>query len=411
MRIVVALFLVALLAACAHLPPTHQAVAPLILISVDGLRPGDVNDTQMPRLTRFGREGVRARMRPSYPSLTFPNHYTLVTGLRPDVHGIVHNQMRDAALGEFQVKDGNAVGNPAWWGGEPLWVAVIRAGAQADTLFWPGSEAPIQGVRPRRWLRYDDTLSPRAQVERLLSWIRDKRAPVARLSTMYFSQVDKASHDHGPDSPEARAARGEVDAAIGTLMDALAADGLAVNLVVVSDHGFETVPIGQQISTSDLLPTTLATPISEGQVIGFVPRQGQTDQVRKAIGKPLPHATCFTKDSLPERWHYGRNPRIPPIVCQMQPGWDALYPASLAKARTHPASTRGSHGYDPDLPAMRALFIARGPAFPAGVTLADFDNVDVYGLLRRLVALPPARSDGNPHRFDDLLDAGRHARH
>lgn len=400
MRTVLTFLLTLILTACASVPQKAASPVPLVLISVDGLRPRDVTPEQMPHLSRLGRQGLRTDMRPSFPALTFPNHYSLVTGLRPDHHGIVHNQMRDTTLGTFLLKDRDAVSNPAWWGGEPLWVGVIRQGQAADTLFWPGSEAPILGVHPRRWRPYDERLTPDGLAKLLLSWLRDTQQPTARFTTLYFSQVDKASHEHGPDSNEARAARAEVDAALATLEAGMKAHGLAFNLLVVSDHGFETVPAGNRISTSNLFPTDLATPTSEGQVIGFIPVAGQSERVLGSLPKSSPQADCYSRDALPARWHYGQNPRIPPIVCQMKPGWDALYPATFARANQFPSGTRGSHGFDPDLPAMRALFIARGPAFTPRTQMPTIDNVDVYPLMRRLLGLPPAPSDGDPHRFD-----------
>lgn len=400
MRTVLTLLLALVLTACASLPPKTATPPPLVLISIDGLRPRDVTPEQMPTLSRLGEQGLRTDMRPSYPSLTFPNHYTVVTGLRPDHHGIVHNQMRDEALGPFSLKDRAAVGNPAWWGGEPLWVDIMRRGGAADTLFWPGSEAPILGTRPRRWHAFDEQMTPAMQVRLLLSWLLDTGLPAAQFTTLYFSPVDKASHDHGPDSGEARAARAAVDAALAELIRGMDASGRRFNVIVVSDHGFETVPAGHRISTSDLFSTDLATPVSEGQVVGFVPRADRADDVLGALPKSSPQADCYARESLPARWHYGQHPRVPPVVCQMKPGWDALYPATMAKARQFKPGIRGSHGFDPDLPAMRALFIGHGPAFQAGTRLPTIDNVDVYPLMRRLLALPPKASDGNLHRFD-----------
>lgn len=397
MRLSYLLVLSALLSACAttsHVNVEHSP-ATIVLISVDGLRPDDVDGEQMPNLTRIGQQGVRATMRPSYPSLTFPNHYTLVTGLRPDHHGIVHNQMTDADLGEFRVSNKTSVRERKWWGGEPIWVSVIKQGGRAFTAFWPGSEAPIHEVHPTRWLPFDESVSSSAQAKNTIAWLNLPRAERARFITVYFSQVDKASHDYGPASREARLARTDIDAAIASIAKEIASRPPRdnYNLVVVSDHGFAEVHPGQQISTSAILSPEVATPVSDGQVIGFKPKPGKELEVQKAIDSENSNYRCYAKENLPERWHFGKHPRVPPIICQMAKGWDALFPAVFARAKAF--TTRGSHGYDPDLPEMVALFIARGPSFAQGVELPRFDNVNVYPLLMDVLDIPAQPHDGD----------------
>ncbi|UNU12071.1 ectonucleotide pyrophosphatase/phosphodiesterase [Xanthomonas translucens] len=399
-----------LLGACASTPSSSSiaTTAPqaassaaqrplLLLISIDGLRADMLDRGIAPNLSRLVREGVRAQwMSPSYPSLTFPNHYTLVTGLRPDHHGIVHNSMTDPALGTFRLSDRDAVGDGRWWGGEPIWVGAEKAGLHAATWAWPGSEAAIQGVRPSRHQALDEHIAPNARVDQALGWLDDRDAPHTQLLTLYFEQVDEAGHDFGPQSAQYARAVEQVDAAIGHLLDGLARRGQLdrTNLIVVSDHGMATVPAQQVLIVEDMVSMQEAEVVSYGQSLGIAPRPGQQARVEARLLGAHPQYDCWRKAALPARWHYGSNPRIPPIVCQLHEGWDAL-PAERAaeKPRT---GLRGSHGYDPALPSMRAVFIARGPAFRRGATLAPFDNVDVYPLLARLLGIPAAPNDGDP---------------
>ncbi len=392
-----------LLAACASTgtPPSPAAAstAPptVLLLSIDGLRADMIERGYSPNLARLAHEGVRSvGMSPSYPSLTFPNHYTLVTGLRPDHHGIIHNSMSAEDLGDFRLDDREAVTNPSWWGGEPIWVGVEKAGYKSATWSWPGSEAAIQGVQANQWHAYDESVSLPERMALVLSWLEgapDGRRP--RLVAAYMEQVDKAGHNHGPDSPEYAAALHEVDAAIGQLLDGMRRDGLLdrTNVIVVSDHGMANVPAGQVIATEDMVAPEIAREVSVGQSIGFAPQPGREAEAEKALLGAHPHYDCWKKEQLPARWHYGSNPRIPPIVCQMHEGWDALTRQSVAK-RT--PGNRGSHGYDPALPSMQAVFVARGPSFRQGRVLPAFDNVDVYPLLARLTGIAPAPNDGNP---------------
>lgn len=399
MRLSLRILACLLLAACAHAPTPPAAAPTVVLVSVDGLRPADVTAARMPALDALADANVRAEgMRPSYPSLTFPNHYALVTGRRPDHSGIVHNIMRDPRLGTFRASNRAAVQNGAWWeGATPVWVDAQRAGLRTATMFWPGSEAAIHGVRPWRWREYRGETTAAASVAQVLAWLSAPPRARPRFVTVYLGAVDAASHEYGPDSAQADAARREVDAAIAALRDGLRARGQldATNLLIVSDHGFETVPPGHVLQTEAMVPPEVAELVSDGQVIGFAPRPGRTADAERALLGRHAQYQCWRKQALPPRWHYGSHPRIPAIVCQMDAGWDALGPRRRGHAMQRPPDQdHGSHGFDPDLPSMRATFIAAGPAFAHGVRLPVFDNVDVYPLLMRLLRLPPEANDG-----------------
>ena len=385
-----------LLSACASAPAVSGEPTPVLLISIDSFRPDYLDRGITPNLARIARSGVRARwMNPSYPSLTFPNHYTLVTGLRPDHHGIVHNTMRDAELGEFHNSDETAVREPRWWGGEPIWVTAEKAGLRTATLFWPGSEAPIKGTWPTDWMKYDDAMPMHRRVDIVLEWLARPVSQRPRLVTLYFGALDHAAHDFGPDSPETNAMLADIDAAIGRLLHGLSAQGLhdRVNIVVVSDHGMAPVPYAHSRNVESLVDPDDATYVSVGEVVGFVPRPGRQAAAEAQLLGHHDHYECWRKGELPPRWQYGTHPRVPPIVCQMDTGFTAVTPQKLAARR--PGTTRGSHGYDPADPSMRALFIAQGPAFRQGVEIAPFDNVDVYPLLAKLVGIKPEASDGD----------------
>jgi predicted AlkP superfamily pyrophosphatase or phosphodiesterase len=377
----------------------------VLLVSLDGFRADYLDRGRTPNLARLAREGVHARwMVPSYPSLTFPNHYTLVTGLRPDRHGIVHNTMADPVLGTFNLSARAAVGDGRWWGGEPIWVTAQRAGLPTATLFWPGSEAAIGGVRPTRWRPYDKDVPPQARVDTVLGWLAEPLATRPRLATLYLEALDHAAHQAGPDSSELDLQLAQVDAQIGRLLQGLAQRGLRerVNLVVVSDHGMAPVTRERTLVIEDLVDAADAGIVNSGEVLGFAPVAGREAQARaRLLGRHRGYE-CWDKARLPARWHYGTHPRIPPIVCQTDEGWVAVPRARIE--RHAPGTTRGAHGFDPQLPSMRALFIADGPAFRDGVALPPLDNVDVYPLLARLLGVAPAANDGNPRTFEAALE-------
>jgi predicted AlkP superfamily pyrophosphatase or phosphodiesterase len=400
LRALAALLLIGLLlAACAHAPRQAAAPAlpdPVILISLDGFHPDYLQRGLSPTLQRLADTGVLAAwMNPSYPSLTFPNHYTLVTGLRPDRHGIVHNTMFDPALGSFGLSLRGAVEDGRWWGGEPIWVTARRQGLRTATMFWPGSEAEIAGLRPHEWFRFSPQPTPAERVDTLLAWLDRPEPDWPRFMTLYFEHVDTAGHDFGPHAPQTDAAIAAVDAALARLLDGLRARGLEgrVNLIITSDHGMAEVSSERVILLDDHLPREAARILTLGEVVGLSPQPGHEAEVEAALLGRHAHFACWRREQLPPRWHYGRHPRIPAIVCQADEGWKLLTRAALERAggRVKP----GAHGFDPEAPSMRALFLAHGPAFAQGVELPPFDNVHVYPLLAHLLGITAADCDGD----------------
>ncbi|HEY0436345.1 MAG TPA: ectonucleotide pyrophosphatase/phosphodiesterase, partial [Phenylobacterium sp.] len=374
------------------------------LISIDGFRPDYLGRGVTPNLWGLARTGARASMRPSFPSKTFPNHYTLVTGLRPDEHGIVANNMTDAAIPNvrFTMSNTSAVLDPRWWSeAEPIWETAERAKIPTGTLFWPGSEAAIHGVWPHKWAHFDQSFSSNLRVDMLLAWMDLPARERPQLATLYFDTVDDVAHHHGPDSPQLNAAAATVDAAIGRLRAGLKARKLNANLVIVSDHGMAPLSDARQVYMDDLLAKDAYRSLELGPIASIYPAAGHEAEVEKALLTPRAHMQCWRKADIPARFHYGHNPRVAPIFCLAETGW------VMTTHDYHPKGepTVADHGYDNESPLMAAIFIANGPAFRRGVVLKTFDNVDVYPLLARLIGVAPRPNDGN---LDDLAPALAH---
>lgn len=407
-----AVLLWALLSAgCASLPSSTPPQPPntVVLISIDGLRSDAIGSGRMPTLDGLARQGVQAQwMNPSYPTLTFPNHYTLVTGLRPDRHGIVHNTMRDPQLGRFSLGNREAVADPRWWGGEPIWVTLQKHGGIAATMFWPGSEAPIAGQHPRYWQPFDAKVSADRRVDQVLAWLDLPPAQRPGFITLYFDQVDHAGHGDGPRSAQSQAAMGEVDIALQRLLAGLDTRQLrgATDLIVVSDHGMAAVARGNDVQLDAVVPATAIDVVSYGQVVGLFPVAGREREVADALLARRDSFRCWRKAELPPRWRYGTHPRIPPILCQADPGWELT---TRARSRPEPL-LRGEHGYAPETADMRAVFIAAGPDFASGKRIAAFDNVDVYPLLAGLLAVPAQPGDGDLRAMLPALSKAGRAR-
>jgi predicted AlkP superfamily pyrophosphatase or phosphodiesterase len=371
--------------------PGHRPL--VILVSIDGLPASFLSDGTLPTLDRLAAEGVRAEwMNPSYPTLTFPNHYTLVTGLRPDHHGMVHNNMLDASLGRFISKEDSA-DDGRWWAGEPIWATLQKQGGIAATMFWPGSRAEIAGERPRYSRAFDKTVPPAARVDQVLAWLDLPESRRPQLVTLYFDQYDVAAHIAGARSGLALASLREVDGALSQLLDGLSVRGLgnSAALIVVSDHGMADVLQTNSVLLDDMLDVGHYDIEWWGTFIGLRPHKDSIDVVERTFIGKHDHFTCWRKGDLPAAWRYGRHPRIPPIVCQVDVGW-------RVQGRQNPPQTqpvKGEHGFAPEDPTMRSVFVANGPEFRSGMVLPPFDNVDLYPLLAHLLGVKPAPNDGS----------------
>jgi predicted AlkP superfamily pyrophosphatase or phosphodiesterase len=390
----------ALLCGCASVldVPAPTAAPSLILVSIDGFRPDYLDRGMTPNLSALARDGVRAEMRPSFPSLTFPNHYALVTGLRPDRNGIVNNQMEDPDHPGvvFTLRDRAVNTLPYWWeDATPLWVSAEQQGVRSATMFWPGSEVAIHGIRPRDWVLFDQALPSSARVDTVLQWLDRPASERPRFITLYFDTVDTAGHRFGPDSAELNVAVEDVDRAIGLLLEGLSQRGLRdnTNIVIVSDHGMTPISAEQTVDMDAIVPPgRLRYVWPPSQLAGIAPNEGETAEVEAAVLGRHGHVECWRRGALPAAFHGGRHRRTPPIVCMADVGWTLL---SSAYPRPYPVSG-GAHGYDPDDPSMAALFLAQGPAFARDVRLQPFDNVDVYPLLANLIIVTPTESiDGD----------------
>lgn len=378
----------------------QQAERPsTILISIDGMRPDYLDRGLTPNLNALKARGVAAAMRPSFPTKTFPNHYTIVTGKRPDRSGIVGNSMIDPRRpGQiFSMGDAKQALDPFWWNeSEPLWITAEKAGIRSATMFWPGSEvasgdgAAGPTLRPRDWMRFDQNIGNEQRVNTVLDWMRRPADIRPQLITMYFDTVDTAGHRFGPGrSPELDAAITEVDARIGELVAGLAAMGREANIVITADHGMAQTAEDRVIQLDDLIDSASYIAVEMGPYGAIEPVTGTDTRVHDALLKPHDHMQCYRKEDLPARLHYGKNPRVAAIICLAAPGWTIL-----SGPPRYPV-TGGAHGYDNADPDMLALFMAFGPSIKPTSGLPVFDNVDVYPLVARLAGFDPLPSDGN----------------
>jgi predicted AlkP superfamily pyrophosphatase or phosphodiesterase len=407
------LFIILLGAGCASTPvPQVSAAAasrhPLLLISIDGYRADYIGRGLSPTLAALAAGGVRAEaMQSAFPTLTFPNHYTIVTGLVPDHHGIVNNTMEDVTLGRFTLGTREAVSDGRWWSdAEPIWVSADNQGLRTATMFWPGTEAEIRGRRPDYWLPFNGELSADKRVDQVLDWLDLPVGKRPDLLTLYFDAVDHAGHEFGPDSPQVDTSLRETDRALTRLVDGLKQRGLLdrMDIIVVSDHGMAPVPVDHVIMADDAVDLKTVNAVAFGVLAGFNPKPGYDfGKAEVTLLAPHEHMQCWRKSEVPARLNYGTHPRVPAVVCLAQTGWQITTREATA-SRKKPLSL-GQHGYDNADPLMRALFVAHGPDFRSGIVVPEFPNVDVYPLMTRLLRIVPNANDGNYDAVKDMLKA------
>ena len=375
-----------------------------ILISIDGFRPDYLDRGITPNLNALAARGVRGELIPSFPTKTFPNHTALVTGLRPDRSGIVGNTMIDPRRPGQLFSLGNAAQalDPFWWDeSEPVWVTAERAGVRTATMYWPGSEVAIRGVRPFDWWRYDANVTNAQRVRGVLDWMRRPAYIRPSFVTLYFDSVDTAGHRFASSGAELRDAIVEVDERVGQLVAGLAELGQAANVLVVSDHGMAPADPAKVVDLTTLIDAPPIIPVEMGMYATIEPAAGTGERVFDALVGAHDHFTCWRKADVPDRLHFGRNPRVPAIVCLPEIGW------TLTVGPPHYPVEGGDHGGDNADPNVRAVFLAAGPAIRARGRLKGVDNVEVYSLLTTLIGVDALPSDATGRLARDILENTR----
>ena len=366
----------------------------LILISFDGWRWDYIDRLPAPNLKALAARGIRAKsLIPSFPVLTFPNHYTIVTGLYPEHHGIVSNVMRDANMPERFTMSAETAKDTRWWGGEPLWVTAIRQGRRAATMFWPGTEAVIGGMRPTYWKGYNENYPSAGRVTQALAWMALPAAERPSFVSLYFEEVDTAGHDFGPASPELAAAATHLDAALGQLVAGVHRLGLddRTSIVVVSDHGMTPASYSRVVYLDAFIDMSTVDVLEWDSTLQLNPRDGDVDGLYRKLHGRHPRLAIYKRQDVPSRLHFRASPRIPAIIGVPDVGWTVSSGERLMERELHV----GAHGYEPATPDMGALFVAAGPPLRGGLVVAPFENVDVYELLCRILKITPAKNDGH----------------
>jgi predicted AlkP superfamily pyrophosphatase or phosphodiesterase len=407
-RVLVLLFVLAQLARPAS--GSQAGESPLVVISLDGFRWDytELYANEAPTLRALMRDGAVARsLIPVFPSNTFPNHYSIVTGLYPAHHGIIDNSFFDPKLGvAFRFNQPNAARESRWWGGEPIWATAIKQGQRAAADFWVGSEAEIAGVRPTFWRPYDPRIPFEQRLDEVVRWLTLPPAERPSFIVFYLEETNGAGHRHGPESREVAEAIKLSDTRVATMLSRLRAEKIEPNVVIVSDHGMTAMSLERVILLEDYVERASVQVDAEGSVMALRPVGGDVGDLLRALEK-IAHVRANRAEDLPARLRLAGNDRIAPVWVLPDEGWHILTRPTFERLRTNYRATgylRGDHGYDPALPNMHGILIGHGPAFRRGVQHPAVENIHVYNLLCAILGLMPAKNDGDDRLAKALLN-------
>ncbi|HCD77718.1 MAG TPA: alkaline phosphatase family protein [Prevotella sp.] len=368
-----------------------------VIISLDGFRWDYTDMYDTPFLDSLAAHGVKAVMQPSFPSVTFPNHYTLATGLVPDHHGIISNRFYDKRTkSTFQL--GKNQSNPLFWGGDPIWLTAKRQGKRVGVVYWPGSDVKINGEYPDYWSDYSKKpllsfVERIAKIEQMLKMPEEQRP---QLIMAYFSEPDHSGHTYGPESKQTRKQVETLDCLLGQLWNDIQSmpDADDINLIITSDHGMARLSDERIIHLDKYLDRKWYDRIATGFPSMVFAKKGYEGMIIKALSN-VPHLRAYRKSDVPEYLHFGTNENIGEIVVLTDIGF---------VTSTHDTTISGTHGFDPVYSDMNVIFRAAGPDFRKGYSRkSTFRNVDIYPLLARLLGITPSPCDGNLEEIKDML--------
>lgn len=386
--------------------PENYSKPYVILISADGFRYDYARKYNAVNLLKLAEGGVTSKgMIPSYPSNTFPNHYTLVTGMYPSTHGLIDNSFYDPHRDETYTMGNKAmVADSSWYGGLPLWGLAEKNGLVAASLFWVSSESRVAGIPPSYYYKYHSEFSNDRKIEIIKEWLQLPEETRPHLITLYFPETDSQGHYYGPDSKETEAAVHQVDQAVGKLVEEVAKLGLSnVNYMFVSDHGMILSDVDNAIRIPELVSNRKFIVINSFSIVrihALNPEQVKPTYRRLKKERSRDYKVYLTR-RFPKRLHFRTNAddRLGDIL--LVPRAPKVFAANPPGKRKYP----GAHGYDPKkVPDMKATFMAWGPAFNAGQTIGTFENIHVYPLVARILGLPVTHSiDGKAKVLEKTL--------
>jgi len=372
-----------------------------VVISLDGFRWDYPEKANTPTLDQIAKTGVKAHsLIPSFPSKTFPNHYSIATGLVPDHHGLVNNSFYDPKMKRpYSMGNADARFDPAFYGGEPIWISAQKQGLRTASFYWVGSDVAIQGKHPDYYKTYDGSVPFSERIDTVIRWLSLPQSLRPQLIMAYYEEPDGIGHDFGPDGKETLSLVHELDSIIGILYNRIKMlpEADCINFIVLSDHGMGATSTERYVNLRDYIPESWPVKIVGGNPNYNLYAEGKwIDSSYNAL-KKVAHIKTWKPTAVPEHLSYGTNPRTGNIIVVADSAW------SVTDREPKKPATGGTHGYDIRNTDMHAIFYATGPSFREGYIHPSFQNIHIYALLAQILVINPALTDGDLNQVIDML--------
>ncbi len=372
----------------------------LVVLSMDGFRWDYTEKANTPNFDKIARQGVKAKsMIPSFPTKTFPNHYTLATGLYPDHHGIVLNAFYDPETNRYyKVSNRDAVEDGSFYGGEPIWVTAEKQGVKSASLFWVGSEAEINSVRPSIWKTYNHNMPYGNRIDTVISWLQLPEPQRPHLVMWYFDEPDSEGHHSGPDGQKTFETIEYLDSLLGVFLFKLEQLPIAnqINFIVTSDHGMCGTSEDRVVMLNEFIPKEWIEEIQGSDPTWIIKVKAGNENKMLTKLSEIEHVSAWPSSEVPERLHFGKNPRTLDFVVVADSAWSVFYDRKGSYFG-------GAHGFDNRNTDMHAIFYGLGPLFKKNYSQATFPNVSLYPLMCEILDLEAAPNDGSLEDVEGML--------
>ncbi len=372
-----------------------------VILSLDGFRWDYPDKTSTPTLNQIAKNGVKAvSLIPSFPSKTFPNHYTIATGLYPDHHGLVNNSFYDRALGKpYAIGDKEARFDPEFYGGEPIWITAQNQGVKTASFYWVGSDVAIEGKYPDLWKKYDHSVPFIQRIDTIVKWLKLPLAQRPHLIMAYYEEPDGMGHKYGPDNVQTLKTVREIDSIVGVFYARIQQlpNADSINFIIVSDHGMGAISSERNIALADYIPESWPVRIEGGNPNYNIYAKGAWIDSAYVALKKVKGLQVWKPNQVPLYLNYGSNLRVGELIIVADSAW------SITRNRPAKPFTGGTHGYDITNTDIHAIFYAVGPAFKKDYVQPSFQNVHIYPLLAYLLGITPAVTDGDFQKVMNML--------
>jgi predicted AlkP superfamily pyrophosphatase or phosphodiesterase len=372
----------------------------VVMLSVDGFRWDYHDKVETPNLDYIAETGVKAKsLKPAFPTKTFPNHYSMATGLYPDHHGIVLNSFYDDDMDKYyEIRNREAVENPDFYDGEPIWVTAENQNVISASYFWVGSEAAVNGVSPTYWKKYDHSFPFEQRIDSVIAWLQLPEKERPHLILWYIHEPDNIGHHFGPDSKEIEDCVVYLDSLIGVFITKIEElpNNENINIIITSDHGMCAISKERTVYLQDYVDNEWIDIIQGYNPNYNIKAKQEFYDTLYTVLKSIPHIKAWKSNEVPKRLHYGTHPRVMDFVVLADSSWSVRLEGERSK-------DGGTHGYDNGNSDMHAIFYAFGPDFKKGYIQSTFNNVDLYPLIANILSLEPAKTDGKYENVKMML--------